>query len=266
MARVPIIAGNWKMHKTVSEAVDLVNALKESTADVEGVEIVVCPPFTALYPVRHALVGVHIEVGAQGAFWETKGAWTSEVSPIMLADLGCRYVIIGHSETRGRFGTVDEGLRRVLSYFSETDETVNRKVKAAFAAGLVPIVCCGELLEERKAGRTDDVVQRQIEVDLAGLTPDQARTVVIAYEPVWAIGTGEVCDAPEANRVCGTIRSLAKGMYGAGAADAVRIQYGGSVKPDNSGELLHQPEIDGALVGGASLRAEDFTAIVRSAL
>jgi triosephosphate isomerase len=266
MPRTPIIAGNWKMHKTVGEAVELVNALVDSTKDVKDVEIVVCPPFTALYPVRHALTGTHIGLGAQGAFWETKGAYTSQISPVMLADIGCKYVIIGHSETRGRFGTVDENLRTVLSYFSETDETINRKVGAAFGAGLIPIVCCGELLDERKTGRTDDVVRRQITADLAGLTAEQAASIVIAYEPVWAIGTGEVCDAPEANRVCRVIRGVVRDMFGADAAEAVRIQYGGSVKPENSGELLHQPEIDGALVGGASLAADDFTAIVKSAL
>ncbi|HOK54470.1 MAG TPA: triose-phosphate isomerase [Armatimonadota bacterium] len=266
MARTPIVAGNWKMHKTVLEAVELVNALVDKLENVKGVETVVCPPFTALWPVRQALADTNIQLGAQNIFWEAQGAWTSQIAPGMLTDVGCKYVIIGHSETRGRFGTVTEDLQKVLSYFSETDETINKKVKTALAAGLTPIVCCGELLEERKAGKTDDVVRKQITADLAGLTPEQAAGIVIAYEPVWAIGTGEVCDSPEANRVCGVIRATVKDIFGAEAAESVRIQYGGSVKPDNSAELLHQPEIDGALVGGASLKADDFVAIVKSAL
>lgn len=266
MVRTPIIAGNWKMHKTVLETVELINELIGSTEDVKGVEIVVCPPFTSLYPAQQTLAGEKIELGAQNIFWETKGAWTSQIAQGMLKDLSCKYVIIGHSETRGRFGTVDEKLEKVLSYFGETDETINRKVKAAFGAGITPIVCCGEMLDERKAGRTDEVIEKQIREDIAGLSADQAKSLVIAYEPVWAIGTGEVCDSPEANRVCGMIRGVVKNMYGAEAADAVRVQYGGSVKPDNAAELLHQSDIDGALVGGASLKADDFTAIVKAAV
>lgn len=266
MARTPIIAGNWKMHKTVLEAVQLVNELIDSTKDVKGVEVVVCPPFTALWPVNQALAGEHIKLGGQNVFWETKGAWTSQIAPQMLTDVGCKYAIIGHSETRGRFGTVDAELEKVLSYFGESDATINKKVKAAFAAGLTPIVCCGEMLDERKAGTTDRVIADQIKVDIGGLTDDQAKSLVIAYEPVWAIGTGEVCDTPEANRVCGMIRGVVKEMYGDAAAEAVRIQYGGSVKPDNAYDLLHSSDIDGALVGGASLKSEDFTAIVKAAI
>ena len=254
------------MHKTVLEAVELVNALISDTEDVKGVEIVVCPPFTALWAIRQAIADSQVELGAQNIFWEAKGAWTSQIAPGMLTDVGCKYVIIGHSETRGRFGMVDDELRKVLGYFSEADETINRKVKTAFAAKITPIVCCGELLEERKAGKTDDVIAKQIRVDIAGLTPDQAKALVIAYEPVWAIGTGEVCDSTEANRVCGMIRGVVKDIYGNVAAESVRIQYGGSVKPDNASELLHQSDIDGALVGGASLKSEDFTAIVKAAL
>ncbi|MDO8682498.1 MAG: triose-phosphate isomerase, partial [Armatimonadota bacterium] len=198
--------------------------------------------------------------------WKEQGAWTSQISPLMLTDVGCKYVIIGHSETRGRLGSVDAELEKVLSYFSETDETINMKAKTAFAHGLTPIVCCGELLEERKAGKTDEVVAAQIRKDIAGLSEDQVKSIVIAYEPVWAIGTGEVCDSDEANRVCGVIRQVVGQMYGQSAADSVRIQYGGSVKPDNANELLHKPHIDGALVGGASLKADDFTAIIKGAL
>ncbi len=266
MARTPIIAGNWKMHKTVVEAVELANAVVNSTEGIEGVEIVLCPPFTALWPVRQAIADSNVKLGAQNVFWEIKGAWTSQIAPGMLSDVGCEYVIIGHSETRGRFGTVDEELSKVLSYFGESDATINRKVKAAFAAGITPIVCCGEMLDERKAGQTDDVVRGQLKVDIAGLTPEQAAKIVIAYEPVWAIGTGEVCDSAEANRVCGVIRDMVHEMYGGQAAESVRIQYGGSVKPDNAADLLNQPEIDGALVGGASLKAEDFVSIIRGAM
>ncbi|MEN6521039.1 MAG: triose-phosphate isomerase [Armatimonadota bacterium] len=266
MARTPIIAGNWKMHKTVLEGVELVNALASANEDVKGVEIVVCPPFTALWPVKQAIADTNVELGAQNIFWETKGAWTSEIAPGMLTDVGCKYAIIGHSETRGRFGTVDEELTKVLGYFSETDATINKKVKAAFAAGLTPIICCGEMLDERKAGKTDEVIAAQIKADIAGLTTEQVKTLVIAYEPVWAIGTGEVCDSTEANRVCGMIRGVVKEMYGAEDADSVRIQYGGSVKPSNAAELLHMSDIDGALVGGAALKSEDFTAIIKAAL
>ena len=254
------------MQKTVAEALDLVNALKQSTSGITGVEIVVCPPFTALSEVGKATAGSRIELGAQGMFWKEQGAWTSQISPLMLVDLGCKYVIVGHSETRGRFGTVDADLERRLSYFSETDDSVNLKAKAAFAHNLTPIVCCGELLEERKAGYTDDVVSAQIRKDLEALSAEQAASVVIAYEPVWAIGTGEVCDTLEANRVCGMIRQVVAEMYGDSVAGRARVQYGGSVKPDNAAELLHQPEIDGALVGGASLKEPDFTAIIRGAL
>lgn len=266
MARTPIIAGNWKMHKTVLEAVELVNSLLSGSEDIKGVEMVVCPPFTALYPVRQALADTNIELASQNIFWETKGAWTSQIAPGMLVDLGCKYTLIGHSETRGRFGTVDAELAKHLGYFGETDATINKKVKTAFEAGITPIVCCGEMLEERKAGKTDDLIAAQIKADIAGLTPEQANTLVIAYEPVWAIGTGEVCDTPEANRVCGMIRGVVKEMYGAEAAEAVRIQYGGSVKPDNAAELLSQSDIDGALVGGAALKAEDFLAIIKAAV
>ena len=265
MARIPIIAGNWKMHKTVLEGVELTNAIIAAVDGLKGVEIVIAPPFTALWAVRQAAVDTNVELSSQNVFWETKGAWTSQIAPGMLKDVGCKYAIIGHSETRGRFGTIDAELEKVLSHFGENDMTVNKKVKTAFENGLSPIVCCGEMLDERKAGKTDEVIANQIRTDIAGLTEDQAKSLVIAYEPVWAIGTGEVCDTPEANRVCGMIRGVVKDMYGPAAAESVRIQYGGSVKPDNSGELLHQSDIDGALVGGASLKAEDFVAIVKSA-
>ncbi|MGD9498151.1 MAG: triose-phosphate isomerase, partial [Armatimonadota bacterium] len=200
-------------------------------------------------------------------FWEPSGAYTGEISAQMLLSCGCQYVIIGHSERRGRFGSVDEADAPDLSaIFGDTDATVNRKLKAALAAGLQPIVCCGELLSERQAGQTDAVVGRQVKAMFEGLSPDQAARVVIAYEPVWAIGTGEVCDADEANRVCGLIRGIVAELYGADLADGTRVLYGGSVKPDNIEGLMAQPHIDGGLVGGASLQADSFGALVDAAV
>ena len=262
--RVPIIAGNWKMNKTIGEAVEFVEALKAETASAENVEIIVCPPYTAIHKVAKKVAGSNIGVAAQDVFWKEQGAYTSQVSPNMLLDAGCTYSIIGHSETRGRFGKEDMSPAQ-FAFFAENDETVNAKVHAALAAGLKPIMCCGETISERRTGKTDSVIETQVEKGLAGLSPEQSAGMVIAYEPVWAIGTGEVCDTPEANRVCGMIRSKIRAMFGDGAADSVRIQYGGSVKPDNARELLSQPDIDGALVGGASLKVADFLAIVKSA-
>lgn len=264
--RKPLIAGNWKMHKTVGEAVDFVENLRTEAASVEKAEIIVCPPYTAIYEVARTLMGSKVGIGAQDVFWKTQGAYTSQVSPGMLLDAGCTYAIIGHSETRGRFGKIEEGMTEtLLKHFGETDESVNAKINAVLDAGLKPIMCCGETLNERKAGKTDDVIRTQVEKGLNGLTEEQAAGMVIAYEPVWAIGTGEVCDTPEAQRVCGMIRGVVRSMFGDGAADKVRVQYGGSVKPDNAEDLLSQPDIDGALVGGASLKVADFMGIIRSA-
>ena len=261
--RIPLIAGNWKMHKTIGEAVDFVEELRLQLAGIEDAEIIVCPPYTALHQVARTLMGSNIGVGAQDVFWKEQGAYTSQVSAKMLLDAGCTHTIIGHSETRGRFGKAEEMSPGQLAYFAENDESVNAKLVAALEAGLRPIVCVGETIYERKAGRTDAVIRTQVEWGLAGITSEQAAGMVIAYEPVWAIGTSEVCDSPEANRVCGVIRSIVGGKFGQ-AAESIRIQYGGSVKPDNAEELLAQPEIDGALVGGASLKVPDFVAIVRS--
>ncbi|MHB0912840.1 MAG: triose-phosphate isomerase [Armatimonadota bacterium] len=263
--RVPLIAGNWKMHKTIGEAVDFAKSLDAEVAGVSGVEVLVCPPYTAVYATAQALAGSKVGVAGQDVFWKEQGAWTSQVSPQMLLDAGCTYTIIGHSETRGRFGKVEEMSPQMFEYFAESDETVNAKLHAAIAAGLKPIVCVGETIDERKSGRTDEVIQGQIDKGLAGLSPEQAAATVIAYEPVWAIGTGEVCDTPEANRVCGMIRARVRSIFGDGAAEKVRVQYGGSVKPDNAADLLSQSDIDGALVGGASLKVADFVAIVKSA-
>jgi len=261
-----IIAGNWKMNGTVAAAEVLVRDLRERLVDTDAVEVVVCPPFTALSAVASLLWETTIGLGAQDVFWKEKGAYTGQVAPGMLTELGCRYVIVGHSERRGRFGVPEPDFdARILAYFGDSDETVNRKLRAALGAGLIPICCVGETLDEREAGRTDVVVATQTEAALRGVADEQAATLVFAYEPVWAIGTGEVCGADEADRVCGLIREVAGSLYGAETAQAVRVQYGGSVKPDNAAELLSQPNIAGALVGGASLKVADFAAIVTAA-
>ncbi|MDU0205152.1 triose-phosphate isomerase [Paenibacillus sp. PFR10] len=249
MSRKPIIAGNWKMFKTVSEAVSFVNEVKGST--IEGVESVICSPFTNLPALVEAVKGTDLHVGAQNLHFEDNGAFTGEISGVMLKDLGVEYVIIGHSERR--------------AYFAETDEIVNKKVAAAFKHGLKPILCVGEKLEEREAGQTKDVCKVQTEAAFAGLSAEQAAQVVIAYEPIWAIGTGKSSTAADAQDVIGYIRELVSGLYGASIADAVRIQYGGSVKPNNIAEYMAQPDIDGALVGGASLESASYIQLVQGA-
>jgi len=250
--RTPFIAGNWKMHKTIEEAVALVTELRTLLEGIRGIDVAVCPPFPALEAVRRALDGSSIGVGAQNMHWEEAGAFTGEVSPRMLVGL-CNYVIIGHSERRTLFG--------------ETDETVNRKVHAALAHGLTPIICVGENLEQNRTGRTEAVVGTQVRAAFDGVSAEQARTVVIAYEPIWAIGTGIPAHGPDAARIIGeVIRGTLTDLYGEGVAQAVRVQYGGSVKPANIAEFMREPEIDGALVGGASLRAADFATIVRTSL
>jgi triosephosphate isomerase len=246
--RKPIIAGNWKMYKTKAEAVAMVNELKPLVASVKEVEMVVCPTFIALDAVKAALAGSAIKLGAQDVYWEKEGAFTGQISPAMLLAVGCEYVIIGHSERR--------------TYFGETNETVNKKVKAALAAGLKPIMCVGERLEEREAGKTNKVVEDHVVNGLAGLTVPEMERMVIAYEPVWAIGTGKTATPAQAEEVHVFIRSLINKLYGKQIADSIRIQYGGSVKPENTKELMNQPDIDGALVGGASLKADSFGKIV----
>jgi len=247
--RTPIIAGNWKMYKTVAEATALVEAMLPQLSLLTSVERVLCPPFTALAAVAGAVRGRGIGVGAQNMYWEPEGAFTGEVSPLMVKEFA-QYVIIGHSERR--------------QFFGETDETVNRKVHAALAHGLTPIVAVGENLAQNEAGETVAFVSGQVRRGLAGLTPEQARSLIIAYEPIWAIGTGRAATGPDANRIIGTaVRATLAEMFGRSIADAIRIQYGGSVKAGNIAEFISQPEIDGALVGGASLKAEEFVAIVR---
>lgn len=249
MKRRPIMAGNWKMNMLVSEAEVLVKGLKSGLDGTEEVDVVVAPPFPSLYPVGKALSGSPIALAGQNLHWEASGAYTGEVSAEMLLDVGCKYVIIGHSERR--------------QYFGETDETVNRRVKAALSAGLDPIVCVGEVLEERKSGRTWEVVGRQTREGLKGISKGGAERLVLAYEPVWAIGTGETATPQQAQEVHAKIRGLIGELYEEGIAQGLRIQYGGSVKPDNVRGLMDQPDVDGALVGGASLKVESFLGIVK---
>lgn len=246
--RVPVIAGNWKLFKTIGEATALVNDLKPLVAGAKGVEIVVAPVFTALSRAAAAAAGSNIRLAAQDCYWEEEGAFTGEVAPKLLKDAGCSHVIIGHSERR--------------QYFGEIDETVNKKAKAAIAAGLTAIVCVGETLAEREADKTFAVIENQIKGALAGVSADILAKMVIAYEPVWAIGTGKTASDAQAQEVHAFIRGLLAKMFGPAVADAIRILYGGSVKPDNVKGLMSQTDIDGALVGGASLKADSFAAIV----
>lgn len=247
--RPPIIAGNWKMNGTLGEAADLAGGIRKQLEGLEGVEVVVCPPFPFLYRVREVLDGSKIALGGQDCHWEAKGAYTGEVSPPMLKEAGCRFVVLGHSERRHIIG--------------ESNDQINRKVRAALAHGLTPILCVGELLEERSMGVTNEVVDRQLTKGLGGLTAAEATEGVIAYEPVWAIGTGKTATPRQASDVHHYIRKLLSKMFGDATAQNVRILYGGSVKPDNIGELMSEEDIDGALVGGASLEIHSFVKIAR---
>ncbi len=251
--RRPIIAGNWKMNATLSEARALTKELLKAFAGLSDLDVVLCPPFTALTAVGELLRGSSIMMGGQDLHWEPQGAFTGEISPLMLKDAGCRYCIIGHSERRALFG--------------ETDAVVHRKLNAALHQGLNPILCVGETLQQRRAGQTWEIVKGQMEAALDKVDPEQiSRTVTIAYEPVWAIGTGRNATPLEAQEVHASIRSWLTDRMGVSRAQAVRIQYGGSVKPENAGELLGRHDLDGALVGGASLNASSFIAIVKSAM
>ncbi|WP_126428627.1 triose-phosphate isomerase [Brevibacillus marinus] len=249
--RTPILAGNWKMYKTIREAVEFVKQLPTDNP-AEGVEQVICAPFTALPALSERLRGSAYRLGAQNVHFAEEGAYTGEVSPVMLKELGVSYVIVGHSERR--------------QYFNETDESVNQKVKAALKHGLTPIVCVGESLAERDAGRTGEVVRRQTKAALAGIPAEEAKQLVIAYEPIWAIGTGRSSSAEEANQTISQIRRVVAECAGEAAAQAIRIQYGGSVKPENIGSFLRFPDIDGALVGGASLKADSYLQLVQGVL
>ncbi len=246
--RKPIIAGNWKMNNTPEQAKALLQGLKPLIADNNTTEAAVCVPAILIETVKGLIAGSNIKLGAQNMHWEEKGAFTGEISPLMLKAFGVEYVIIGHSERR--------------QYFSETDETVNKKTLSALAHGIKPIVCVGESLEQREQGVTDTLVAGQVEKALFGV--ESTENVVIAYEPIWAIGTGKTATAEEANRVCGLIRGKISELYGKEAAESVRIQYGGSMNPGNVAELMAQPNIDGGLIGGASLKAEDFSKLVNN--
>lgn len=247
--RKPIMAGNWKMNKTAAEGVELVQAMRADLLAVPAVEKVFCPSFLAVPDVSRLVAGTDLHVGAQDVYWEPSGAFTGEVAPAMVREF-CDYVIIGHSERR--------------EFFGETDETVNHKIVAALAAGLIPIVCVGETLQIREAGQTQDWVRGQVEGALVGLTGEQVAGMVIAYEPIWAIGTGLAATPADAEDVCGgVVRATVRAIYGDAVADAVRVQYGGSVNAGNAFEIMSQPNVDGGLVGGASLKAADFIEIVR---
>ena len=250
--RKPFIAGNWKMYKTIDETVALIQALRAELDSVDGCDVAVCPPSIALAAARQALAGSTIGLGAQNMYWEEQGAFTGEVSPVMLRGL-CDYVIIGHSERRNVFG--------------ETDEWVNKKLHAALAHDLKPILCVGENLQQNQAGETVVFVGGQVRAAFEGVTAEQARTITVAYEPIWAIGTGVPATGEGANEIIGAaVRDVLTEIFGDDVAQAMRIQYGGSVKPANIVEFMSQPEIDGALVGGASLKAADFAAIVKDGL
>lgn len=258
MSRRPVIAGNWKMHKLQEESKNLVNSIMQELKDIPNdklPEVVVAPVFTSLAATYKAMTDCgcgKVKLSAQNCYYETQGAFTGEISVEMLKDVGCDYIIIGHSERR--------------QYFSETDEMINKKAKAILKNGLIPIICCGESLEQREAGITDSHIASQIELALEGLNEDEISKSVIAYEPIWAIGTGKTCDSDEANRVITMIRNVVKEVSTSEAANSMRILYGGSVKPDTIKEQMSKSDIDGALVGGASLTADSFGAIVKSAM
>jgi len=249
--RKPIVAGNWKMNKEVDDAIALASAVKLELLNFTDAEVVLCPPFTALKAVGDVLQGSYIKLGAQNMHWEKEGAYTGEISPSMLRNVFCHYVILGHSERR--------------AIFHETNEAVNRKVKAALSAGLRPIMCVGETLAEHEAGRTEDVVRIQVEAGLAGVEAGAAN-IVLAYEPVWAIGTGKTATPEQAQEVHAFLRGIMAKMLGDNIASGIRIQYGGSVKPGNAKELFSQPDIDGDRIGGAALDARGFVEIVRASL
>lgn len=251
MSRKVIIAGNWKMNETSQEAKALVGALKPLVAGIDACDIVVCPPFTSIAAAAEAAQGSNIKIGAQNVHWAESGAFTGEISAAMLKELGVEYVIIGHSERR--------------QYFGETDETVNKRLKAALAAGLKPIVCIGEMLNERESGKTEKVLDAQINGGLADITPEQMAEIVIAYEPVWAIGTGKTATPELAEETHAFIRVRLCDMFGEAGAK-VRIQYGGSMKADNAKDLVAQRNIDGGLIGGASLKADSFADLIKNAV
>ena len=263
--RKKLVVGNWKMNMTRSQASAAVESLAQLVDSKSEVDVAICPPYLSIETVSNVLKGHHVRYGAQDEFWATAGAFTGNVSAVMLADAGCTFCIVGHSETRGRFGKL-EIPESTIPYFSETDETVNLKIKALIQQSIHPILCVGETLGERTEERTDVVIAEQLKGALAGISADDFANGVVAYEPVWAIGTGKTCDTPEANRVCAFIRTQLALLLGAEAADSIRILYGGSVKSGNAKDLFSQSDIDGGLVGGASLDPEEFNGVIAGAL
>jgi len=249
--RIPVIAGNWKMNKTIVESVALVKELKDFVREIKGVDIVVCPPFTSLWVVKEIINGTNIHLGAQNMYWETKGAFTGEISPLMLKDVGCEYVILGHSERR--------------EHFKETSEEVAKETKVAFSVNLIPIVCVGENLEERESGKTKSIIEQEIKTLFSEIDSTLAGRIIIAYEPIWAIGTGKHANSEDANLIIKFIRKLFYSEYGSKVAERMRILYGGSVDPKNINEFMNESDIDGALVGGVSLHALSFSQIVKAA-
>jgi triosephosphate isomerase len=248
--RIPVIAGNWKMNKTIVESIALVKELKDFVHKIEGVNIIICPPFTSLWVVKEIVNKTNIHLGAQNMYWETKGAFTGEISPSMLKDGGCEYVILGHSERR--------------KYFKESSEEVAKKTKAAFAFNLIPIVCVGENLEEKEDGKTKHIIEEEIKALFSEIDSTLAKRMIIAYEPIWAIGTGRSSNSQDANSIIKFIRGLFSSEYGNKVAEQIRILYGGSVNSKNIGEYINESDIDGALVGGASLNALSFSQIVKA--
>jgi len=249
--RIPVIAGNWKMNKHIVESVSLVKELKDFIRGIKGVDIVVCPPFTSLWLVKEIINGTNIHLGAQNMYWETKGAFTGEISPLMLKDVGCEYVILGHSERRG--------------YFKEISDEIAKKTEAAFLANLIPIVCVGENLEERESGKTESIIEQEIKALFPKIDSNLAARIIVAYEPIWAIGTGKSSSSQDANLNIKFIRKLFSSKYGDKIAERIRILYGGSVNHKNIDEFMNESDIDGALVGGASLHALSFSQIVKAA-
>lgn len=248
--RIPVIAGNWKMNKNIVESVSLVKELKDFVREIKGVDIVVCPPFTSLWVVKEIINETNIHLGAQNMYWDTKGAFTGETSPLMLKDVGCEYVILGHSERR--------------QYFKETSEEVVRKTEAALSVNLTPIVCVGENLKERESGKTENIIEQEIKVLFSKIDSTLVARIIVAYEPIWAIGTGRSSSSQDANLIIKFIRELFSSEYGSKIAERIRILYGGSVDPKNIKEFMNESDIDGALVGGASLHALSFSQIVRA--
>jgi len=248
--RIPVIAGNWKMNKNIIESVSLVKELKDFVRGIKGVDIVVCTSFTSLWVTKEIINGTNIHLGAQNMYWETKGAFTGEISPLMLKDIGCEYVILGHSERR--------------QYFKETSEEVARKTEAALSVNLIPIVCVGEKLEEKESGKTESIIKQEIKALFSKIDSTLVARIIIAYEPIWAIGTGRSSSSQDANLIIKFIRELFSSKYGSKIAERIRILYGGSVDPKNIKEFMNESDIDGALVGGASLHALSFSQIVKA--